>query len=80
MNEHLKRSAMRRLAPVKRPLVDVHSFELAKHFLADISGATEDDRWELAEAIQTAVEDWFTDDGRGGMPEFVGQNRNLVLK
>jgi len=45
--------------PVKRPLVDEKSFELAEHFLQD-EPHDEDDVWDLAEVIQQAVEDWFS--------------------
>lgn len=43
----------------ERPLVDEKSFELAEHFLQD-ERHTEDDKWTLAEAIQQAVEGWFS--------------------
>ena len=48
---------------VKRPAVDEKSFELAEHFLSGLEGdeASEDQKWQLAEVIQTAVEDWFVD-------------------
>lgn len=42
----------------ERPSVDEKSFELAKHFLEPT--ATEDEEWDLAAAIQGAVEDWFS--------------------
>lgn len=61
-------------AAPKRPRVDVHSFELAEHFLNDAGNATEDNKWSLAEVIQTAVEDWFSDN-QCPAPEFVRQNR-----
>lgn len=46
---------------VKRPAVDPKSFELAEHFLSGLEGdeATEDQKWQLAKAIQDAVESWF---------------------
>jgi len=53
------------MAAVKRrPMVDEKSFELAEHFLSDLEGdeASEDQKWQLADCIQKAVEDWF--DGR----------------
>lgn len=40
----------------QRPLVDEKSFELAEHFLGE---DTEDQKWELADVIQQAVEGWF---------------------
>lgn len=39
-------------------LVDEKSYELAEHFLSDAE-PEEDDVWNLAHAIQEAVEDWF---------------------
>ena len=46
---------------IRRPAVDEKSFELAEHFLSDLEGdeASEDQKWELAGVIQTAIEDWF---------------------
>lgn len=43
----------------ERPSVDDASMDLAKHFLQDTPHTTEDDHWNLAGAIQQAVEDWF---------------------
>ena len=45
----------------RRPLVDPKSFELAEHFLSGLEGdePTEDQKWELADVIQQAVEGWF---------------------
>lgn len=40
-----------------RPMVDSGCFSLAEKFLAEIEGATEDDMWDLAAAIQQACED-----------------------
>lgn len=40
---------------------DRKCFELAQHFLADTPGATELLATELAERIQSAVEDYFSD-------------------
>lgn len=42
-------------------LVDPECFALAEHFLQDLEGdeASDDQRWQLAKAIQDAVEDWF---------------------
>jgi hypothetical protein len=47
-------------------LVDPKSMELAEHFLSSLEGdePTEDNKWELAKAIQDAVEGWF-DRGTG---------------
>lgn len=44
-----------------RALVDPECFALAEHFLSDLEGdeATEAQRWQLAKAIQDAVEVWF---------------------
>ena len=38
--------------------VDEKSVELARHFLADVVGATAEDETELAEAIQQVCEDF----------------------
>jgi hypothetical protein len=38
-------------------MVDSGCFSLAEKFLAEIEGATEDDMWDLAAAIQQACED-----------------------
>lgn len=38
--------------------VDEKSAELAKHFLADVKGATAEDATELAEQIQSVCEDF----------------------
>lgn len=44
----------------KPPLVDPGCFELACSFLrAEPNTDVTANRWSLAEAIQTAVEDWF---------------------
>lgn len=43
-----------------RPSVDTKSFELAEHFLDDEPDATEDEKWDLADHIQSAVECWFS--------------------
>lgn len=53
---------------VDRPVVDAKSFELAEFFLCDLEGdeATEDQKWQLAAAIQDAVEEWFKGEA---MPE-----------
>jgi NTP pyrophosphatase (non-canonical NTP hydrolase) len=40
-----------------RMTVDQKSWELAEHFLADYVGVTKEETQELAEAIQSAVED-----------------------
>ena len=42
----------------QRPLVDPKSFDLAEHFLQD-EQHTEDQKWDLADVIQQAVEGWF---------------------
>lgn len=47
------------LSDTTRPLVDEESLALARHFLRDDDLLTEDNVWNLAAAIQTAVEDWF---------------------
>ena len=44
---------------VDRPAVDDKSYELAEHFLTDEEPYNTDAHWELAGAIQQAVEDWF---------------------
>lgn len=44
----------------ERPLVDEASLQLAKHFLQDEANATEDEEWDLADHIQSAVECWFS--------------------
>jgi len=38
---------------------DTHSYELAEHFTQD-EDVTEQQREDLAQTIQTAVEDWFS--------------------
>lgn len=40
-------------------LVDKKSYALARHFLKGGKNDTEENRQELAEAIQQAVESWF---------------------
>lgn len=49
------------MAVKQRPMVDERSFELAEHFLSELEGdeASEDQKWELADCIQSAVEGWF---------------------
>lgn len=42
-------------------LIDPSSLDLARHFLSDLPFATEEDARRLAEAIQTAVEDFISD-------------------
>lgn len=41
----------------KRPSVDPSVYDLARSFLSDCAGATDDDIWNLAALIQTACED-----------------------
>ena len=43
-----------------KPLVDPKSFELAEHFLdTPYCTPTDQQKWQLAKAIQDAVESWF---------------------
>lgn len=42
---------------------DPKCWDLADHFLADVAGATDEDRTELAEEIQGTVEDFVSDLG-----------------
>lgn len=44
--------------------IDEKSIELARHFLSDVKGATEEDQQELAEAIQQLCEDFCGDIAR----------------
>lgn len=57
-------------------LFDPKCLELAAHFLADVKGATDADRTELAEALQDAVEDFISDlaccRSCGACPGFIG--------
>jgi phenylpyruvate tautomerase PptA (4-oxalocrotonate tautomerase family) len=39
--------------------VDPKSYELAEHFLADVEGATEEQKRELAQQIQDVCEDFI---------------------
>jgi hypothetical protein len=55
VNEYVKTLSVQ---PIDRPDVDDKSYELAEHFLQD-EKAADDDKWNLAWAIQSAVEDWF---------------------
>jgi len=44
----------------KRMLVDSACVDIAKHFLADVPDATDEDRTELAEAVQKVCEEFCT--------------------
>lgn len=46
--------------PKRRMTVDPKSFDLAERFLSDFTGVTEDEKRDLAEAIQRAVEDFLS--------------------
>lgn len=48
----------------KRFSVDPKSYDLAEHFLADKPNVTEDERRDLAQHIQDAIEDWLNDHSR----------------
>lgn len=55
---------------------DPKCLDLAAHFLAEVAHATEEDRTELAEAIQETVEDFLVDleccPACGACPGFTG--------
>jgi len=57
-------------------LFDPKCWELACHFLADVNGATDDDRTELAGALQETAEDVIRDleccRACGACPGFIG--------
>jgi hypothetical protein len=53
--------AANRLNVKERPLVDGNSFALAEHFLTD-HRHSEDQKWDLADCIQKAVEAWFDEE------------------
>jgi hypothetical protein len=55
---------------------DPKCWDLAAHFLADVPGSTDEDRAELAEALQEAAEDFLSDleccSACGACPGFIG--------
>ena len=59
------------------PLVDPRSFDLAEYFLP--MDASEQRKWELAEVIQTTVEDWLMRSERNANAALIAAAPDLLL-